>query len=37
MRATVDAIEGALEAAGVEFVPETGSWTGVRLRKDVVS
>jgi transcriptional regulator with XRE-family HTH domain len=31
--ATVDAIRSALEAAGVEFVPENGGGAGVRLRK----
>jgi transcriptional regulator with XRE-family HTH domain len=30
---TVDAIRTALEAAGVEFIPENGSGAGVRLRK----
>ena len=28
------AICGALEAAGVEFIPENGGGAGVRLRKD---
>ncbi|WP_041368110.1 helix-turn-helix domain-containing protein [Methylocella silvestris] len=31
----VDAIARALEAAGVEFIPENGSGAGVRLRKDI--
>jgi transcriptional regulator with XRE-family HTH domain len=30
---TVDAIQAALEAAGVEFIPENGGGAGVRLRK----
>lgn len=29
---TVDAIRTALEAAGVEFIPENGGGPGVRLR-----
>jgi transcriptional regulator with XRE-family HTH domain len=29
---TVDAIRAALEAAGVEFIPENGGGPGVRLR-----
>jgi transcriptional regulator with XRE-family HTH domain len=29
----VGAIRGALEAAGVEFIPENGGGPGVRLRK----
>jgi len=28
------AIRGALEAAGVEFIPENGGGAGVRLRKE---
>ena len=28
------AIQSALEAAGVEFIPENGGGPGVRLRKD---
>lgn len=28
------AIQSALEAAGVEFIPENGGGAGVRLRKD---
>lgn len=31
--ATVDAIRTALEAAGVEFIPENGGGAGVRLKK----
>lgn len=31
--ATVAAIQAALEAAGVEFIPENGGGPGVRLRK----
>ncbi|WP_214471055.1 helix-turn-helix transcriptional regulator [Mesorhizobium sp. dw_380] len=30
---TVEAIRRALEAAGVEFIPENGGGAGVRLRK----
>ncbi|BCH32660.1 hypothetical protein MesoLjLc_45900 [Mesorhizobium sp. L-8-10] len=30
---TVDAVQAALEAAGVEFIPENGGGVGVRLRK----
>lgn len=30
---TLTAIRAALEAAGVEFIPENGSGPGVRLRK----
>ncbi len=30
---TVDAVKAALEAAGVEFIPENGSGPGVRLKK----
>jgi transcriptional regulator with XRE-family HTH domain len=30
---TVDAIRSAIEAAGVEFIPENGGGPGVRLRK----
>jgi transcriptional regulator with XRE-family HTH domain len=30
---TVSAIQGALEAAGVEFIDENGGGAGVRLRK----
>lgn len=32
-RATVEALQSALEAAGVEFIPENGGGAGVRLRK----
>lgn len=31
---TADAIREALEAAGVEFIPENGGGAGVRLKKD---
>ncbi len=34
---TLTSIQRALEAAGVEFIPENGSGAGVRLRKDKVS
>lgn len=30
---TIDDVRGALEAAGVEFIPENGGGPGVRLRK----
>lgn len=33
-RRTLEAIRTALEAAGVEFVPENGGGAGVRLRKE---
>ena len=33
IRANVDAITRAFEAAGVELTPENGSGAGVRLRK----
>ena len=32
-RGTLSAIRAALEAAGVEFIPENGGGAGVRLRK----
>jgi len=32
----IAAIRGALEAAGVEFIPENGSGVGVRLRKEIL-
>jgi transcriptional regulator with XRE-family HTH domain len=32
-RRTLAAIQAALEAAGVEFIPENGGGPGVRLRK----
>jgi hypothetical protein len=32
-RASLDVIRRALEAAGVEFIPENGGGAGVRLRK----
>lgn len=31
---TVHAVQSALEAAGVVFIPENGGGAGVRLRKD---
>lgn len=31
---TIETIRSALEAAGVEFIPENGGGAGVRLRKD---
>jgi transcriptional regulator with XRE-family HTH domain len=30
---TLDALQDALEAAGVEFIPENGGGAGVRMRK----
>lgn len=30
---SIDAIRAALEAAGVEFIPENGGGAGVRLKK----
>lgn len=30
---TLDKLQRALEAAGVEFIPENGGGAGVRLRK----
>ncbi len=33
---TVGAIRAALEAAGIEFIPENGGGTGVRMRKATV-
>ncbi|PZV40075.1 transcriptional regulator [Mesorhizobium kowhaii] len=30
---TVEAVQRALETAGVEFIPENGGGAGVRLRK----
>ncbi len=32
-RATLAALQRALEAAGVEFIPENGGGAGVRMRK----
>lgn len=32
---TITAIRSALEAAGVEFIPENGGGAGVRLRKEL--
>jgi transcriptional regulator with XRE-family HTH domain len=34
---TVEAIQHALEAAGIEFIPENGGGPGVRLRKPVTA
>jgi transcriptional regulator with XRE-family HTH domain len=34
---TAEKIRAALEAAGVEFIPENGSGAGVRLKKGVVN
>ena len=31
-QASIDALRGALEAAGVQFIPENGGGPGVRLR-----
>ncbi|WP_091300549.1 helix-turn-helix domain-containing protein [Gemmobacter aquatilis] len=31
--ATVEAIQAALEAAGVDFIPENGGGVGVRLKR----
>lgn len=31
---TVDALQSALESAGIEFIPENGGGAGVRMRKD---
>lgn len=31
---TVEKMRAALEAAGVQFIPENGGGAGVRLRKD---
>ncbi|WP_217991861.1 helix-turn-helix domain-containing protein [Rhodobacter maris] len=31
---TIEAIQSALEAAGVEFIPENGEGAGVRLKKN---
>jgi len=33
IEATIEAMQRALEAAGVEFIPENGGGAGVRLRK----
>ncbi len=33
--ATLEVLRRALEAAGVEFIPENGTGAGVRLRKGV--
>jgi transcriptional regulator with XRE-family HTH domain len=34
---TVEAIQRALEAAGIEFIPENGGGPGARLRKPAVA
>jgi len=34
-RATINVMRTALEAAGVEFIPENGGGAGVRLRKRI--
>lgn len=34
--ATLEVLRRALEAAGVEFIPENGSGAGVRLKKSIV-
>jgi transcriptional regulator with XRE-family HTH domain len=36
-RSTIEALQAALEAAGVEFIPENGSGAGVRIKKSRVS
>jgi transcriptional regulator with XRE-family HTH domain len=33
---TIEAVQAALEAAGIEFIPENGSGAGVRLKKRIV-
>ncbi|MBF5094027.1 transcriptional regulator [Azospirillum sp. INR13] len=33
---TLEKLQRALEAAGVEFIPENGGGAGVRLRKEVL-
>ena len=33
-RSTAEAIRRALDAAGVEFIPENGGGAGVRMRKN---
>jgi transcriptional regulator with XRE-family HTH domain len=33
---SVEKMRAAMEAAGVEFIPENGSGAGVRLRKSIV-
>jgi transcriptional regulator with XRE-family HTH domain len=35
--ATLDVLRRAIEAAGVEFIPENGSGAGVRLKKSHVN
>jgi transcriptional regulator with XRE-family HTH domain len=34
-QSTLEALQRALEAAGVEFIPENGGGPGVRLRKKI--
>lgn len=34
---TIEAIRKAIEAAGVEFIPENGGGAGVRLKKSVIN
>ena len=34
MRANMEAVRRALEAGGIEFIPENGGGAGVRLRKE---
>ena len=34
---TLEAVQRALELAGIEFIPENGSGAGVRVRKNRVS
>jgi transcriptional regulator with XRE-family HTH domain len=34
-QSTIEALQHALEAAGIEFIPENGGGPGVRLRKRV--
>jgi transcriptional regulator with XRE-family HTH domain len=34
---TIEAVQKALEDAGIEFIPENGSGAGVRVRKDRIS
>jgi hypothetical protein len=33
IRANADALQRALEAAGVEFIPENGGGAGVRMKE----
>lgn len=34
---SVDKMRAAMEAAGVEFIPENGGGAGVRLRKSILN